>query len=324
MVDTKYYLNGDHFKIGHYGDKHIKRINIALVVSGIVIVITVIFYILMYSFTNFRALDDITETSIEFNQGKDKIMSEIEMAAKIMPSYNFKGNALWMKKTREVEDSIIPNALSLMESLNLNNTYMKLEKTKNFFPRFKYNEDNIPVGNSILLCVSLHWSTIEKGPNYDLSDPVEGFPVCSGAASGKMIWNVDDPKNGVDVPAWTQHEIDIDCTDEEDCRSTCDGYDSLFLNGIKGKKCFGYKILTSICLTVKWDEELSKFSYAGGCFENGNHYLMGKPEKDQIYHFDKIKFEVRNAEDPIIQAGKISKYTYSFGASLVGFLFRIG
>ncbi len=30
MVDFKYWINNDYFKIGRFGDKHVKNINIAL------------------------------------------------------------------------------------------------------------------------------------------------------------------------------------------------------------------------------------------------------------------------------------------------------
>ena len=102
MVDIKYYLSADHFKIGHYGDKHVKRINTALFASGAVIIVTVIFYLLMYTFTNFRALDDLEDYSEEYGKEGDIIFSDINVAAKVMPSYNFKKNAIWMTRTREV------------------------------------------------------------------------------------------------------------------------------------------------------------------------------------------------------------------------------
>lgn len=102
MFDLKYYLSADHFKIGHYGDKHVKNINLALFISGIVIIVTIIFYILMYTFTNFRTLDELEEYSTDYSQKQDMQFSDINIAAKIMPSYNFKENALWMTKTREV------------------------------------------------------------------------------------------------------------------------------------------------------------------------------------------------------------------------------
>ena len=179
--------------------------------------------------------------------------------------------------------------------------------------------DNIPVGSSITMCVSLHWATKDKGENYDLAQPVLNFPICAEAQTGKFIWNDEDPINGIDVPVWTQTEYDIDCTDDEDCESACDGYNALYLNGKKGKKCYSYKILKSICITVSYNSLLQTYDYVGGCFADGVHYLMADPEKNQIYHFESVLFEVRNVKDPILKAGQLSNYTYSFGASMVSF-----
>jgi hypothetical protein len=205
----------------------------------------------------------------------------------------------------------------MMEDLDLNNTYMIVTNTKDFFPKFKFTEDNIPIGDSIELCVSLHWSTIEKGRNFDLTTPVNNFPVCK-SATGKFIWNEDDPKEGVDVPAWTQTEHEIDCTDLEDCQASCQSqFNALYLNGRRGKRCYSYKILKSICISVGYDSTKDQFEYKGGCFDGGKTYLMGEPEKNKVYFFDSVKFEVRNHKDPIIKAGEMSNYSYSFGASMV-------
>lgn len=210
-----------------------------------------------------------------------------------------------------------------MESLSLNNTYLKINNTAKFFPRFKYNSDNIPLGNSILFCISLHWAAQEKGNNFDLASDVEGFPQCEKSKSGKFIWNSDDPIYGVDVPAWTQIEYDIDCTDQEDCESSCSDYNALYLNGKTGKKCFGYKILKSICITVSYDSILNKYKYKGGCYEGGAHYLMQEPVIDRFDYFEDVNFEVRNSNDPIIKAGEMSNYSYSFGTSFVSALYNI-
>ncbi len=317
MVDFKAFLSTDHFKIGHFGDKHVKGINIALFVSSIIAVLTVIFYLIMFSFTNFNSLDDLQDYSTNY-AGEDKALSDINMAAKIMPSYNYKKNAIWMNKTRDVNDTIIPNAESIMADLELNNTYLTIEKTKHFFPKFKFTEDNIPIGDSITMCISLHWAPEDKGKNFDLTSQVTNFPVCKEAASGKFIWNTDDPTTGIDVPVWTQKEIDIDCTDQEDCVNACSEFNALYLNGRKGKKCYTYKILESICIAVAWDETQQQFAFKGGCFENGIHYSMTDPVKEKTYHFSHIKFEVRNSKDPVIKAGELSGYTYSYGASMDG------
>ena len=207
----------------------------------------------------------------------------------------------------------------MMENLELNNTYMKIENTKDFFPKFKFTTDNIPIGDSVTLCISLHWAFEEKGRNFDLTKPVLGFNTCEEAVTGKFIWNEDDPTLGVDIPVWTQFEKDIDCTDDEDCQATCDKYNALFLNGRRGKKCYHYKILQSICLSISYDSNLDEFNYSGGCFQDGIHYTMTEPEKNKIYYFDNIKVEVRNSKDPVIKAGKLSNYSYSFGAPMVSF-----
>lgn len=102
MSNFKYYLSSDYFNIGHFGDKHVKRINLSLFISSIIVLITIIFYIIMYSFTNFSTLDDLQEYTYEYIK-KDKEIAQIELAAKIMPSYNFAKNAIWMTKTREVK-----------------------------------------------------------------------------------------------------------------------------------------------------------------------------------------------------------------------------
>ena len=102
MPDLKYYLNTDNFKIGHYGDKHVKNINLTLFISSIVIVVTLVFYLLMYSFTNFRTLDDLKDYSEEYKKNQDKFFSSINLAVKIMPSYNTQGNAIWAERTNNV------------------------------------------------------------------------------------------------------------------------------------------------------------------------------------------------------------------------------
>lgn len=206
----------------------------------------------------------------------------------------------------------------MMTDLDLNNTYMVIENTKDFFPKFKFTEDNIPIGDSVKLCISLHWATADKGKIFDLTTPVENFPMCESAALGKTIWNEDDPKYGIDVPVWTQQEHDIDCTDKEDCDSSCQSqFNALYLNGRRGKKCYSYKVLNAICISISYDPKQNKYNFAGGCFKEGKVFRMVEPVKDQIYKFDTVKFEVRNSKDPILKAGQLSDYSYSFGASMV-------
>jgi hypothetical protein len=56
----------------------------------------------MYSFTNFRTLDDLKNYSEEYKNNQDKFFSSVNIAVKIMPSYNTKENAIWATRTNDV------------------------------------------------------------------------------------------------------------------------------------------------------------------------------------------------------------------------------
>lgn len=194
---------------------------------------------------------------------------------------------------------------------------MIIRNTTKFFPHLMYTQYSVPVGNSNPMCVSLHWAKDEMGKNFDLTKQVLDFPQCSATVGEKMIWNTDDPTTGIDVPVWSQHVADIDCTDEEDCRSVCRERNAVFLNAKRGKKCYSYKILRRICIKVAWDKTLEEFRFKGGCFEGGLHYQMVESERQKLYEFKNIYIEVRNEKDPVLKAGELSEGTYSFGASFV-------
>jgi len=91
--------------------------------------------------------------------------------------------------------------------------------------------------------LTLSYSNFLGGLNYDIMKEVSSFPVCMENASGKFIWNVDDPTNGIDVPIWKQYEYDVDCGDDSQCDDICNrNYNALFINGKLGKKCYAYKV----------------------------------------------------------------------------------
>ena len=159
--------------------------------------------------------------------------------------------------------------------------------------------------------------------------PIEGFEKCQQVESGKITWNSDDPQYGVDIPVWKQNSYDVDCTDEEDCDNYCKSYNAEYVKGIKGKKCYSYEILDYICFVIDYDPILDQYTYSGGCLEDNQYYLMVPAERNQIYRFESIEIEIRNKKDPIIYAGAISNYTFSFGttfsilAKLLNFLLII-
>ena len=204
-----------------------------------------------------------------------------------------------------------------MESFNMNNTFFFINQTSFFFPKFMYFKDNIPVGDSISMCLAVSWAPKERGFNYDIMKPVTGFPECKEASTGKFIWNSDDPLNGIDVPVWRQKVMEVDCTNEEDCDSLCTSYNSVYIGGRNTKRCYSYEVLETICFLIEYDELKEEYKFAGGCFKDNLHYLMSTATKQREFEFDGIEIEVRNKKDPIIKAGELSNYSFSFGESWV-------
>lgn len=199
-----------------------------------------------------------------------------------------------------------------MDSYDLNTTFLSVDDTKNVFPTLRLKKENLPVGNSIKMCVAMLWSKREVA-GITFMKEIEGFPDCSQVSSGKFIWNDDDIPNGVDIPVWKQTRNVASCSDAY-CDSYCKRkYQGAFVDAGETNLCYTYQILKRICLIVKYDENKNAFSYKGGCFKGGEAYEMEIAEPGKEYSFDDIEITVREEGDPLIEAGKMSKYTYSFG-----------
>lgn len=211
-----------------------------------------------------------------------------------------------------------------MEDFDLKNTFFFINRTSFFFPKMSYNIESVPLGDSIPICIAVSWAPKERGNNYDLMKPVSGFPRCSQTETGKFIWNVDDPINGIDIPVWRQKSFKVECADEEECIKTCKYYGAVFNNVSNNvKRCYNYEVLDNICIIVEYDASTDDYKFAGGCFKDGLHYQMIPGEEDKIYHFDDVEIEVRNKKDPIIKAGHMSNYNYSFGEDWVTNIFNL-
>ena len=70
------------------------------------------------------------------------------------------------------------------------------------FPVFKFNEENVPVGDSAKLCMGLSWVPIKKRNQYDKYLDVKGFNECEMHASGRANWEDDFPINGLNFKIW--------------------------------------------------------------------------------------------------------------------------
>ena len=66
---------------------------------------------------------------------------------------------------------------------------------------------------------------------------------------------------------------------------------------------------------IGYEKVRNEYTYQGGCFENGKAYVLVPAKLNEVYYFSGIEIEVRDKVDPIIVAGEMSEYTYSFGNS---------
>lgn len=53
------------------------------------------------------------------------------------------------------------------------------------FPTFKFDSDNVPIGDSPIYCVGVSWFLAKKSKQFDKYREVKGFDECRGHASGK-------------------------------------------------------------------------------------------------------------------------------------------
>ena len=184
-------------------------------------------------------------------------------------------------------------ALSLMESYNMNYSYFLINKTEDIFPKLDYKQEAIPVGNSITMCLNLAWGEVEsyfllnlEGRNFDLMKEIIKFPQCEQSKSGRFIWNDKDSKFGLDVPIWIQHEHVIDCANDNECDYYCDKYyNAAFVNGKRGKKCYSYEVISAICFSIEFNPVINEWLYAGGCFKDNKNYLLETAKINRIYEY---------------------------------------
>lgn len=47
------------------------------------------------------------------------------------------------------------------------------------FPRLKFDEDHVPLGNSVNYCLGLSWTTLKKRNQYDKYLDVRGQEMCN-------------------------------------------------------------------------------------------------------------------------------------------------
>ena len=53
------------------------------------------------------------------------------------------------------------------------------------FPIFKYDDDHVPLGDSVDFCLGISWTTLKKKSQYDKYLDVRGFPACKEYTTGR-------------------------------------------------------------------------------------------------------------------------------------------
>lgn len=201
---------------------------------------------------------------------------------------------------------------SLANSYGIKPTFFRTNQTRKVFPKFSFTKENIPLGNSISLCMGVHWGEIERGKHYEIMKPVLGFPVCS-AANEQFIWNEEDSIYGIDIPAWIQSMYEVDCN-YEDCDDYCkDNYGGAFVKGVNKNVCYSYEILQGICMVVKYEPLKDEYVFHGGCYPGNKTYRLVPGILGEEVNFNNVKIEIRELNDPIVQAGEWTDYEYNLG-----------
>lgn len=327
--NIKYYIAQDYFKIGAIGQQKVRKTNEYILAGVGTLTMIIIFYIVLNINTNFNKLDDFEDRLKDYQKGiAASKFEKINLGIKIMPSYNLEKNILYMRHSTDVRiifyekklfilqtaKSVIKYSAPLAESYKITPSYFRTNRTRKVFPIFSFTPDNVPLGNSIDMCIAIHWGLIERGKHYDIMKPVEGFPQCA-SVNEKFIWNDDDSIYGIDVPAWKQSINEADCQSRE-CKEYCKKkFNGVYVEGVNKQVCYSYDILESICIIIKYDKLRDEYVYHGGCYPGNKTYIMSPAQPEQISDFSGVEIEVRELSDPIVQAGELTNYEFNMGHS---------
>lgn len=153
------------------------------------------------------------------------------------------------------------------------------------FPVLSFDQDHVPLGDSVGMCLGLSWVPIGKRNQFDKYLNIRNMPECDEAKNGRSQWEPDYPTHGIDFNIWKQETKKGD--------SGCSGgiYNSA------ADTCYRYKVMTQVCVMTKFkhDTERNTYSwlYTGGCFKGNDpvNYEDVKPGDQK--NFKDVQFEVR-------------------------------
>lgn len=102
METIKYYFGKDYFGIREAGSEKVKKFNLFLFIISCVFLFIFVFFIIIYSCTNYHQLDELDDYVKNFQSSNLSQFDQINLGVKIMPSYNTERNILYMKHSEKV------------------------------------------------------------------------------------------------------------------------------------------------------------------------------------------------------------------------------
>lgn len=116
--------------------------------------------------------------------------------------------------------------------------------------------------------------------------------MCYGVEGGRGHWEATFPTMGVNFKSWIQKK-------ERAQDGECEQPDYQIL--IR-ENCFSYEVMTKICLLVKYQKEADtsdfeeakyRWTYTGGCFNDGHPVLYEQAVPFHNYDFADVEVELR-------------------------------
>lgn len=116
------------------------------------------FNLILFSSTNYHSIDNLEDYIQDYKDNDEEAFKNYSFAIKVMPSYNFESNAIFLEPSTKQELTQINDSASIQSEMDMESTFYYIENTRDFFPTLENTEESIPVGNSLKMCVNIFWS----------------------------------------------------------------------------------------------------------------------------------------------------------------------
>ena len=116
--------------------------------------------------------------------------------------------------------------------------------------------------------------------------------MCYGVEGGRGHWEATFPTMGINFKSWIQKK---ERAQDGECENT--DYQIQIRDN-----CFSYEVMTKICLLVKYQKEADtsdfvepsyKWTYTGGCFNDGHPVLYEQALPFHNYDFSEVEVDIR-------------------------------